>query len=159
MSTEEPLLCWYCGRRPAQPGFDHEVPLKRDEKETHYLVAVYTSATVTSVPVPRCPACWGSNLVYGFYRRLLPCSFVLPFLIAVFEVMMAINNGGLDMLSSGDLEAILWVLGFFAVLLVPARIFIAKHPRTPPHDYPPVAELLAHGWVVGHFKGLTWPRR
>jgi len=97
------------------------------------------------VAVPRCSHCQRINVGYAVYHSVLKAGggFVGFFVVVSGIAALTVRHYG-GLVVAGFMAAVL------LAVLIPARLFMWRHPREEPKDYPPIAALIAEGWHIGN---------
>lgn len=142
--SDEPM-CWNCKTRPAHLHAAHHVRLSRDVRRRFIVVGHHYEWRSREVAVPRCFRCRRVNIGYALYHSVLKIGggFVGFFAAAGAIAALAVQHYS-ALVVAGIMAAVL------LVVLIPARLFMWRHPREEPKDYPPIAALLVEGWHIGN---------
>jgi hypothetical protein len=121
------------------------VRLSRDVHRNWVVVGHHYEWRSREVAVPRCRGCRRVNIGYAVYHSVLK---VGGGFVGFFAGASAI--AALTVQRYGALVVAGFMTASLLAVLVPARLFMWRHPRQEPKDYPPVAALIADGWHIGN---------
>lgn len=140
---DRPLLCWYCQSRDADQRVIHMLKLRRDERYVWFVVGTYERWRTGTIGIPRCFPCKRVHWIYQLHRSTLTCSGCLMIPLGIMTLLAAV----LDHDYFGF--RILLPIAVTATLLhIPTRLYVRRHPRNEPEEYPPLAELIRQGWRI-----------
>jgi uncharacterized membrane protein len=141
----ERTMCWNCRTAPARADAAHRVRLSRDVRTRFVVVGHQYRWSSREVVVPRCARCRRTNVAYAVYGRVLRAGGGFVGFMAFCGALAA-----LTVHRYGALVVAAFMAAALLAVLVPARLYMWRHPRRAPAEYPAVAALIADGWRIGN---------
>ncbi len=115
MNTEHNNVCWFCGKRPADPDSVLEVALK---KELSYAYDRKKKVETAVVSIPRCEFCRSVHRTDAFFFWGMKLSFPIGFFLGgllgrIIDPEIAFGSGLLLSLVLFIIAFILWIMRWF----------------------------------------------
>ncbi len=144
---DRPLLCWYCQSRDADQRVIHMLNLRRDERNVWFVVGTYERWQTATIGIPRCIPCKRAHWIHQLHKWTLFGAGCLVIPLAVLTLLAALDHDsyGFRLLVP---YVILPIVAVTILVRIPTRLYVRRHPRNEPEEYPPLAELIRQGWRI-----------
>ncbi|MGP3966545.1 hypothetical protein [Streptomyces sp. 6N223] len=123
--------------------------LRRDERNVWLVVGTCQRWQTGSIGIPRCFPCKRTHWIYQLHKWTLfgaGCLVIPLTIITLAAAILAHDYFGFRVIVP---IVILPIVAVTTLIRIPTRLYVRRHPRNEPEEYPPLAELKRQGWTIG----------